>query len=107
MKNFYKDLEDLIHLEWLKVIDKIGDTWGNLIEIKFFIDGTNEFNEKYCYNSKQAAEFYYKGTKLKPDCYYMRPSNYYEPSIVEILHECMKQNTYKPDIKHLENKNNV
>ena len=34
------------------------------------------------------------------------PNNYSEVSLLEVLHECIAQNTNTPDIKHLEVQSN-
>jgi hypothetical protein len=44
----------------------------------------------------------YKGIPIKPVAYYNRPDNYREVPTLEILRECIKQDKYNPDIKHLE-----
>jgi len=53
-------------------------------------------------NGEGEMEYYYKGVKIDPECYYIRPDNYSEVSLLEILHECIAQNTHSPDIKKLE-----
>jgi len=40
--------------------------------------------------------------KVDPDCHYITPKNYVHPNPLQILKECVKQDTYKPDIKPLE-----
>lgn len=116
---FISDLNKIILNEYNKICELINNDWGKLIEFKFFVDGSDEFNEKFGLNksiqfvitinkhsTKQECEHYYNGRKIEADCYYIRPDNYYQPTIVEILQECIKQDSYKPNIKHLENKNN-
>lgn len=116
---FINDLNKIVLDEYGKIRELINGDWGNLIEFKFFVDGSDEFNEKFGLNksiqfvvtinkyaTEQKCEYYYNGIKMEPNCYYNRPNDYYQPTIVEQLQECIKQDSYKPNIKHLENKYN-
>lgn len=116
---FVSDLNKIVLDEYSKIRELINNDWGKLIEFKFFVDGGDEFNKKFGLNksiqfvitinkypNEQKCGYYYKGRKIEPDCYYNRPNNYYQPTIVEQLQECIKQDSYKPNIKHLENKYN-
>ena len=44
----------------------------------------------------------YQGRKLEPKCYYLRPDDYHEVTTLQILQQCVLQDTHKPDIKFLE-----
>lgn len=116
---FINDLNKIVLNEYNKIRELLNKSWGNLIEFKFFVNRSNEFNEKFGLNesiqfvitvnnypSEQKCEYYYNGRKMEPDCYYIQPENYYQPTIIEMLQECIKQDSHKPNIKHLENKNN-
>lgn len=45
---------------------------------------------------------FYKNTEIEPKCYYIQPENCIQPTILDILRECIKQDTHTPNIKHLE-----
>ena len=48
------------------------------------------------------VKFYFKNIQLQPDCYYIRPDDYHEVTVLEILKQCIEQGTHTPDIKFLE-----
>lgn len=56
---------------------------------------------------KIQSKYLYKNMEIEPEAYYMRPENYNPVSTLEILQEAIKQGTPYPDIKHIENKNNL
>lgn len=78
------------------------------------LEGLEEFYKKYDLNMDITPhlhfstidgfrmQWYYKGNKLYPQGHYILPSPYREPELLEILKECIKQDTHSPDIKELQ-----
>lgn len=64
----------------------------NIISFKSEIKVDDEFNHKYGLSSDI-------NSKVDPKCYYIVPEGCQEVSTLKILQECIKQDTYKPDIK--------
>ena len=47
-----------------------------------------------------------QSAEIEPNCQYIRSDKYNEVTTLQIIHEACKQETYKPNIKHLENGEN-
>lgn|GEM_PF-7106607 len=53
------------------------------------------------------ARYFYKGSELEAKSNYILPENYITPNTLDILKECIKQDTHRPDIRHLESASNL
>jgi len=53
-------------------------------------------------NGHGKMKYFYKNYQVQPESYYLLPENYREVPLLEMLLECVKQDTHKPDIKHLQ-----
>lgn len=62
------------------------------IRLSLFENNTNPIICDYTYN----------GIVIKPKGYYILKKGYKMPSQLDILHQCVKQNTHEPDIKRLQ-----
>ena len=100
-----KDIKEIVNLQKMtdvkiisfkiqtKLDEKILVKYNLNDDIRFIIDVTPDSG---------IVSYYYKGLKLNPDCYYLRPDEYYSPTVLDILQECIRQDTHIPDIKFLE-----
>lgn len=82
--------------------------------ISFIIPLNEEFINKYNLNKDFVfiatlndwndvdISIYYKGGKLEPVCFYIRPDDWVEPHLLDVFQECIKQDTHTPNIKKLE-----
>lgn len=66
-----------------------------------------EFDKYITLNPEESSKgnishYMYKNEVIEPKSFYVLPWAYREPSIEEILTECIIQDTHKPDIRHLE-----
>jgi hypothetical protein len=111
-EKFIEDL-DILSKEQYKETAKIICECDNIISFKFIVDISDDMKEKYSLNDDiefvidanpevAQMEYHYKGMKMEPVCHYIRPENYHEVSELTMLHECIKQDTHKPNIIHLE-----
>ena len=48
------------------------------------------------------CDYTYKGLVIKPEGYYILKEDHRQPSQIEILEQCVKQNTHKPNIRPLQ-----
>lgn len=62
------------------------------IRLSLFENNTNPIICDYTYN----------GIVIKPKGYYILKKGYRMPSQLDIIHQCVKQNTHEPDTKHLQ-----
>jgi hypothetical protein len=85
---------DIISIRYRVILSEdILNEYGLNKDVEFFVDAT-------CDGGKMS--YHYKNIKVEANCYYLRPDDYYEVSTLRILQECIKQDTYEPDIKFLE-----
>lgn len=108
-KEFIEELDEYAKPTLESFSSLINNSDINMIGWKILVDVPKDFIEKYSLVEDiqfvledNKLTYYYYGIKINPEAYYIRPDNYRNPSILEILQECIKQDTYKPDIKHLE-----
>jgi hypothetical protein len=113
-KEFLKELDLITQENYKKLFNALKDCPVKTYDLKFEVEITEEMKSKYGLDDNfrffavlggyegPKMEYDYKGIKLDPDCYWLRPDDYHEVSTLQILHECMKQDTYRPDIKFLE-----
>lgn len=110
-KEFIGELDVVIKKEHSRILDSIVEL-GTVISFEFIID--IEDKEKYglnddisfivsanAYNNAK-IKYCYDGVYIEPENYYLRPDDYHEVSILDILKESINQKTSKPDIKFLE-----
>lgn len=62
-------------------------------DLSFLVDSTPTDNK---------MKYYYKNLPIEPIHYYLRPDDYHEVSTLEMLQQCIHQDTHKPDITFLE-----
>lgn len=116
-RQLFKDLDEIIMPICNELYNKIKDY--NVIGIKLEVNDENVksiFN-KYIKSSEDyfsitinftvknlhgEVDFYYKDKKINPKCYYIRPKGVRYVDQIDILKECLLQDTNEPDITHLE-----
>lgn len=107
-----KELDELNQNKWSEIYKALKDV-TDVYSIGFNVYLSEEMLTKFNLNKDIVfsvknnngvgkMKYYYKGIEIEPDCYYLRPDNYTEVTLLEILQECLTQNTYNPNIKHLE-----
>lgn len=112
-KEFESELNEKIKIQVKKLDEFVFDKELKIHNVNFFVEPVDDVLSKYGLNNDISfmadyspkgvnVKFYFKNIELKPECYYMRPDDYHEVTVLEILKQCIKQNTYKPDIKFLE-----
>lgn len=112
-KKLFEELEKINQENYKKFIESLNSHDLEILTVTFITKLNNELIEEFELNDdisfsceitpeKGKMEYYYKGLKVEPDCYYLRPDNYREVSTLEILQECIKQDTHEPDIKKIE-----
>ena len=110
---FRKELDKVIQAAWVKLGNVIVDTGVGISRIDFHVNLDDETLLRFGLNNKISfivnatpdvikVEYYYNSTLIDPECLWMRPDNYQEVSDLTILKEAIKQDTYNPNIKHLE-----
>lgn len=115
MKNekFIQELEKVNQENYKKFIDSLNNHDLEIQSVAIITKLSSELIQEFELNDdvsfvcqmnseKGKMKYFYKNIELDPDCYYMRPHNYRSVSTLEILQECIKQDTNKPDIKKLE-----
>lgn len=97
-----------------RIYESVKDIKVQFENISFEVPVTLEFLDKYKINkdfkfianltdwNDVDINIYYKGRKIKPEGYYLRPDNWTEPHLLDIFQECIKQDTYLPNIKELQ-----
>jgi hypothetical protein len=112
-EEFIKDLDSMAKPTWSEIFKRLKGT--TVINVEFRVDVDYEFLLKYKLNenitfivdsSDGQMNYYYKGRKMEPVHYYLRPANYTEVSTLRMLQECIKQDTNTPDIRKIENSKN-
>lgn len=120
-RQLFKDLDDIILPLRNELYNKIKDY--NVIGIKAEVndEGVKSIFNKYIKGSEDYfsitvnftvgnlyidVEFYYKDKRVNPKCYYIRPKGARYVDQIDILKECLLQDTNEPDITHLELPNN-
>lgn len=113
-KTFLEEVHDIT----LKTIPKINpvimDPKLRISRVSTILDFDAEFLDKWglddsimCEvtfygNNSADSRFLYNGLEVKPECLYIRGDNYTEVPTIRSLQECIKQDTYAPDIKPIE-----
>lgn len=117
-KQLFKDLDEIIMPLWNELYSKIKGYNVVEIEIKVNDENVKSVFNKYIENSKNYfsvnlavknhayVNFYYKNKKINPVCYYVQPKGAKYVDQIDILKECLLQDTNEPNIKHLELPNN-
>ena len=108
-----KELDIIIQMKWKELIDVIKSTSVDIVSFKFEVKleeniirelGINA-DIRFLVNATPNGgeiEYLYKGCEIDPIHHYIRPDDYNEVSIIQMLLECINQDTYKPNIMHLE-----
>lgn len=111
-RNFIEELDKITLEKWEKIYDALKGT-TDVYSITFGVFPPKELleefglNEKFNFsitneNGSGKMNYFYNGSKIKPESYYLLPDNYREVSLMEMFQECIRQNTNQPDIKHLQ-----
>ena len=110
-KEFFKELDIEVHKKYNIIFDKVSDTGVTMfmylvqldeeILLKYDLNKDIDF-EVVVYPNEAKIKYLYKFNEIKPDNYWSRPIPYYEVTTLQILRECIKQDTCTPDIKYLE-----
>lgn len=112
MNSFIKELDIIIKRDYTeKFFAIIKDGAINSTTLNIFNDDIKKLFKDYNLGEHISIKlgvpdcqvsYCYKGCKMEPICYWLRPDNYRNVYIIEMLLECIKQDTHRPDIKHLE-----
>jgi hypothetical protein len=112
--DFIKELDFFTVETWNNIKTDLKKFYDQIIEIKLLIKVSDDFINKYNLNNditfictinsphKGKMNYYYKELKLDPNCYYVQQSNHRDVTTIEMLLECIKQDTRTPNIQHLE-----
>lgn len=112
-QEFIEELDKLIQLEYKEVYKLTQESKLKILSLSYEIFLSDDVLLKFELNkdirfiitmnsSKGGTKYLYKNIELKPINYYIRPDDYHEVSTLEILQQCILQDTYKPDIMFLE-----
>ena len=100
VQNLYSEkIRNLIKDGLLSFKIKLNDTKINNLLNKYNLENFS-IHIKLDYGLK--TEYCYKDIDIKPKGYWILPNNSREPELLEILRECIMQDTYEPDITHLQ-----
>lgn len=111
-QQFIEELDKVSLEKWNEIYDVLkGKT--DIYSITFGIFPSKEMLERFGLNDqfrfvvenangKAKMTYYYNEVKVQPQGYYLLPTNYREVPLLEMLQECVKQDTYAPDIKPLQ-----
>ena len=113
MEDFIKEIDDIIQRDYKeKAIEILNNPCISSMLLNLNNDSIKSVLDKHRLNNISLklelnnptvrVHYYYCGVEIEPECYWLRPKNYREPSQLEILQECIKQDTFRPNIKHLE-----
>ena len=115
---FIKALNIFSQASYKSIKTLLINTDVNIVSMDFEVIPDNAFMEKYQIKNnirflisvdyKDSAQmiYLYNNIPIEPECFYIRPDNYTEVETLEILHKCIKLDTYNPNIKKLENVKN-
>jgi hypothetical protein len=107
--SFLIELNSKVKENYKNIFNAIADKLLNIISFEFETILEDDLLKKYNLNNNirfivddDKMKYYYKNVEMKPDCYYSRPNDYHEVSILRMLQECIIQDKSDPDIKYLE-----
>lgn len=111
-EEFGKDLQVFAKDVHSKLIQLMKNNSLEIFDITMKIPVDAKFIEKFKLNQNISFNLHinrnmqvmynYKNIDLDPICHYITPDNYVPVPTLTILHEAIKQDTHKPDIKPLE-----
>ena len=108
-ESFLIELNSKVKENYKNIFNAIADKSLNIISFEFETILEDDLLKKYNLNNNirfivddDEMKYYYKNIEIKPDCYYSRPNDYHEVSILRMLQECIIQDKSDPDIKYLE-----
>ena len=108
-ESFLIELNSKVKENYKNIFNAIADKSLNIISFEFETILEDDLLKKYNLNNNirfivddDKMKYYYKNVEMKPDCYYSRPNDYHEVSILRMLQECIIQDKSDPDIKYLE-----
>jgi hypothetical protein len=109
-EKFIQEIDVLFKEKWAEIFKALKDIAG-IQSIEYGIDPSQEMLSKYGLNGDinfsansrtEQASYYYKGIKIEPLSFFILPDNSKEVSLLDLLQECIAQDTYEPNIKHLQ-----
>ena len=111
--NFTEELDNIAQKQWKNIYNQlkgIGNIFGVKILVepkeviillqKYQLDTRIEFITNVGGSGEGQMEYYFNGDLIKPDGLYSGVER--NVSLLELLRECTIQQTYNPDIKHLQ-----
>jgi len=112
-KEFTSELDTHTTSIWKTVQTSLREVHSCITTLNFIVKMPEEFYSKWQLTPALEFEmhstggsgnmsYYYRGCEVRPDCYFLRPKGYQKVSTLQILQECVKQDTHQPDIKPLE-----
>ena len=108
-ESFLIELNSKVKENYKNIFNAIADKSLNIISFEFETILEDDLLKKYNLNNNirfivddDEMKYYYKNIEIEPDCYYSRPNDYHEVSILRMLQECIIQDKSDPDIKYLE-----
>lgn len=111
---FLKFLKKHSTEQWKLMEDTI-ISFGCIVNLKWEVKIDKEMLEEFLLSDKvqffmvsdadgHKFMYHFDGIPIDPVSYYILPEGTRNVDVLEILQECVKQNTHKPDIKHLQEK---
>lgn len=113
-KELFKELDKVVQPAYTKIATALIEIDSRVISFKYEVELEESILKTFGLNkdirfivevkSPRDAEtnYYYKGVKLDPIHYHLRPDDYHEVSTLRMLQECIAQDTYRSDIMYLE-----
>lgn len=112
-KEFFEQIDKIVKREYESVLEAIVKTEVKVRSFSFDVAVDENLLKQYSLNKdiRLIAEtvpdsismrYLYKDMPLEPINYYLRPDDYHEVSTLQILEQCIAQDTHKPDIMFLE-----
>ena len=112
-EKFFNELNIITQSNYKEIMKRLEGIDINLISLAFEASLNNDILTKYGLNddiefltnigqSQGQTDYYYKGDKLEPINLQIRTKDYHPVTTLEILQQCVIQDTNKPDIRFLE-----
>lgn len=110
-KEFFKEIDDSVQLSWKELQQLSKSIKTQIMSIEFVVELNDIQKQKYGLNKDillvvntydKKMKYYYKKLEINPECYYNSPKKYYKVFTLDILQECIIQDTHTPNIKPME-----
>jgi hypothetical protein len=109
-KEFFKEIDKVVQSSWEELQQLAKSIKTQIMSIEFVVElddiqkyGLNKDILLVVNTYDKKMKYYYKNLEIEPECYYNRPQKYYEVSTLDILQECIMQDSHTPNIKAMEN----